>query len=188
MAESAKSVIFNSRFSRDAWDALECQEGIQSSLITKLRLAAWNGSGSILTHRDYMGGLHSQLSDAGLNLTDQAFHSYFTESPPPSLDLFITFYDDKTYDVDFVRSSRSTRHVRSFRRPSLGSPKGRRRRMETSCCMVSSRPRSRRRRRGGNGIRRASPVTDAGRRDTSVVCVRRRATISRSRRKPRRRN
>ena len=104
---SAKSVMGSSRSPKDAWDAFERrfgarQEGIQSSLISKLQMAAWNGSGSILTHCDYMFDLRSQLSDAGLALTDQAFYSYFTESLPTSLDLFIALYEDNTFDVDLL--------------------------------------------------------------------------------------
>ena len=107
VADSAKSMLGSSQSPKDAWDALERrfgarQEGIQSSLISKLQMAAWNGSGSILTHRDYMVDLRSQLRDAGMNLTDQAFYSYFTESLPPSLDLFVTLYEDNTFDVDLL--------------------------------------------------------------------------------------
>ena len=107
VAESAKSVLGSSRSPKDAWEALERrfgarQEGIQSSLISKLQMSEWNGSGSILTHRDYMVDLRTQLRDAGRDLSDQAFHGYFTESLPTSLDLFITLYDDSTYDVDLL--------------------------------------------------------------------------------------
>ena len=44
--------------------------------------------------------LRTQLEDAGMTLTDQAFYSHFAESLPESLDLFITLYGDSTYNVD----------------------------------------------------------------------------------------
>ena len=42
----------------------------------------------------------AQLVDTGLALTDQSFHRYFLNSLPPSLDHFVMFYDDPTFDVD----------------------------------------------------------------------------------------
>ena len=59
------------------------REGIQSSPISKLQMFAWNGSGSILTHRDYMVDLHLQLRDTGRDLSDQAFHASFGDSELP---------------------------------------------------------------------------------------------------------
>jgi len=35
-------------------------------------------------------------------LSDQAFYSYFIESLPPSLDTFVTRYEDTNHDVDFL--------------------------------------------------------------------------------------
>ena len=49
-----------------------------------------------------MADLRSQLRDTGYNLSDQAFYTYFTESLPPSLDLFITLEEDNTYDVNLL--------------------------------------------------------------------------------------
>ena len=51
------------------------KRGIQSSLILKPQMTAWNGGGSILTHHDYMVDLCTQLRDAGHDLSDQAFHT-----------------------------------------------------------------------------------------------------------------
>ncbi|SRR5258706_16341282 len=45
-----------------------------------------------------MVGLRSQLNDTRIRLLDWAFYSSFTESLPPSLDLFIALYEDNTYD------------------------------------------------------------------------------------------
>ena len=95
VGDSVKGVLGSSQSPKDAWDALAWnfragQEGIQSSLITKLQLAAWEGSGSILTHLFYAFDM------------DQSFHCYFTGSLPPSLCLFIAFYDDKSFDADLL--------------------------------------------------------------------------------------
>jgi len=49
-----------------------------------------------------MVNLRTQLADAGMILTDQSFHSHFIESLPPSLDIFISLYEDVNYDVDFL--------------------------------------------------------------------------------------
>jgi len=105
VADSAKNVLGNTRDPVAAWEVLEKrfgarQEGIQSSLIAKLQLADWDGQGAISTHRDYMVDLHTQLEDTGMTMTDQAFYSYFAESLPELLDLFITLYEDSTYNVD----------------------------------------------------------------------------------------
>src|SRR5258706_81351 len=77
-----------------------------------LQLAAWSGSGVIHTHHDYMVGLRSQLNGTRIKPSDQVFYSYFTESLPPSLDLFIAQYEDNTHDSSVI-SSRSTRCARS---------------------------------------------------------------------------
>jgi len=68
--------------------------------MAKLQLTDWDGQGTITTHRDYMLDLRTQLEDTGMTLTDQAFYLYFAESLPESLDLFITLYEDSTYNVD----------------------------------------------------------------------------------------
>src|SRR5258706_2731339 len=49
-----------------------------------------------------MFDLQTQLSDTRLLLTDELFHQYFSHSLPPSLDTFIMFYDDATFDVDLL--------------------------------------------------------------------------------------
>jgi len=105
VVDSAKDLLGNTRDPVAAWEALEKrfgarQEGMQSSLIAKLQLADWDGQGAISTHRDYMVDLRTQLEDTGMTLADQAFYSYFAESLPESLDLFITLYEDSTYNVD----------------------------------------------------------------------------------------
>jgi hypothetical protein len=78
------------------------QEGLQSTLISKLQLMMWDGSGVIHTHCEYMVNLRNQLVDAGMTLANQIFYQYLTESLPSSLDLFITLYEDTSHDVDFL--------------------------------------------------------------------------------------
>jgi transposase InsO family protein len=107
VADSAKTVLGGTRNPKVAWDLLAKrfgakQEGLQSTLISKLQLAMWNGVGSIHTHRDYMVELRCQLADAGMQLSDQSFLSHFIESLPPSLDLFVALYEDSNHDVDFL--------------------------------------------------------------------------------------
>jgi len=48
--------------------------------MTKLQLAKWDGSGTIHFHRDTMVDLHTELADAGMTISDQSFHEYFTNS------------------------------------------------------------------------------------------------------------
>jgi hypothetical protein len=49
-----------------------------------------------------MVNLQTELADAGMALSGQAFYTYFIESLPPSSDLFVTLYDDTTSDVGFL--------------------------------------------------------------------------------------
>ena len=56
-----------------------------------------------------MFNLRAQLSNTGLDLTDQAFHCYFVDSLPASYDIHIMLHDDKTYDVVEL-CERITRH------------------------------------------------------------------------------
>jgi len=49
-----------------------------------------------------MVDLRIQLVDAGMALSDQAFYSYFNESLPPSLDLFVTLYEDGGDAIDLA--------------------------------------------------------------------------------------
>jgi hypothetical protein len=107
VADSAKTVLGDTTNPKVAWEVLAKrfgakQEGLQSALISKLQLARWDGTGSIHTHRDYMVDLRLQLADANRVLTDESFYSYFIESLPPSLDLFVTLYEDTNNDVDFL--------------------------------------------------------------------------------------
>ena len=87
VGDSAKSVLGKSRDPKIVWDILERrfgsrQEGLQESLINKLRKAAWDVSKmSILTHRDTMFDLRTQLADTGMVLSDESFPQYFTHSP-----------------------------------------------------------------------------------------------------------
>ena len=118
--------------------------GIQSSSISKLQMSVWNGSGSIRTHRDYMVDLRSQLRGAGLNLCDQTSYAYSTESFLPSLDLFITLYENKTYDSDllcdeFVKYEMRQKATKSGRTRDHGTA--------TLRCSVSSRPRRKKRKK-----------------------------------------
>lgn len=120
--------------------------GIQSSLISKLQMSVWNGSGSIRTHRDYMVDLRSQLRGAGLNLCDQTSYAYSTESFLPSLDLFITLYENKTYDSDLLCDE----FVKYEMRQKLRATKSGRARdhgTATLRCSVSSRPRRKKRKK-----------------------------------------
>jgi hypothetical protein len=49
-----------------------------------------------------MVDLRLQLAGAGMSLTDQAFLSYFVESLPPYLDLFVILCEGTNNDVDFL--------------------------------------------------------------------------------------
>ena len=49
-----------------------------------------------------MVGLRTQLSDAGMSITDQSFYAYFTESFPDDLDPFISLYKDNTHNVNLL--------------------------------------------------------------------------------------
>ena len=114
LAITAKAVLMKSQDLKVVWDMLEkqfgsCQEGLQSSLTNKLQCAMWDGQGLILTHQDYMYDLCAQLTEMGLVLSDQSFHCYFVDLLPPSHDIYITFHDDKTYNVDNL-CKRITRH------------------------------------------------------------------------------
>ena len=62
VANSAKSVLGDTQNPKVAWDILAKrfgakQEGLQSTLISKLQLASWGGTGAIHIHRDYMADL-----------------------------------------------------------------------------------------------------------------------------------
>jgi hypothetical protein len=76
------------------------QQGLQSMLLTKVQLAKWDGTGTIMGHRDYMVDIRTQLKGASLPLLDQTFYGYFVNSLPHSCALFTTLYDDMTYDVE----------------------------------------------------------------------------------------
>jgi hypothetical protein len=106
VADSAKYVLGDTFNPKVAWDVLAKhfgakQEALQWALISKLQLAAWDGTGTIHIHRDYMVDLRLQLVDAGMSLTDQAFLFYFVESLPPYLDLLVALCDD-TNNIDFL--------------------------------------------------------------------------------------
>ena len=105
VADSAKSVLGDTDDPKIVWELLEKRfgaklEGLQSVIMTKLQFARWNGTGTIHTHRDNMVDLRTELADAGLKITDQTFYELFTNSLPRSLDLFISFYDGPTFNVD----------------------------------------------------------------------------------------
>jgi hypothetical protein len=107
IGDAAKNVVGTSHDPKDIWDTLKHrygsqQEGLQAALVAKLQQAVWTREGSILAHRDYMFDLRFQLRDTGLVLSDQSFHCYFMQSLPPSLDILVMFYDDKTYDVELL--------------------------------------------------------------------------------------
>ena len=107
ISANANSVLGRSRDSKTVWDILERrfgsrQEGLQAALVKNLQQAAWGGKGSILEHRDFMFDLRAQLNSTGLVLSDQSFRCYFTQSLPPSLDVFIMFHDDVLHDVDLL--------------------------------------------------------------------------------------
>jgi hypothetical protein len=109
VADSAKIVLADTSDPKVAWDLLAKRFGVTcspsaliSTLVSKLQLAAWDGTGAIHAHRDYMVDLRLQLADAGLKMTDQAFLSYFVKSLPPSLDPFVTLYEGTNHDVDFL--------------------------------------------------------------------------------------
>ena len=135
-----KCISGSSKSPKDACDALERrfsarEEGIQSSLISKLQISkVWNRSGLILTHRNYMVDLRSQLRDAGFNLSDQTFYAYFTESLP-ALDLFITLYEDNTYDVNLL-CDKFAKYERCQKLRAIKSGKGEVSIIEWQCCAV----------------------------------------------------
>ena len=47
-----------------------------------------------------MVDLRTGLMDTGMATNDQTFYEYVTYSIPTSFDLFITLYEDPTYDVN----------------------------------------------------------------------------------------
>lgn len=107
VSDTAKTVIASTRDPKRAWELLQKnygakQEGLQSVLLTKLQMATWDGKGGIGKHRDFMLSLRTQLLDAGMELTDKIFFDHFTNSLPASLDIFVTFYDDKSHDIDLL--------------------------------------------------------------------------------------
>jgi len=107
IADSAKSVLGNIGNPKAAWELLEKrfggkQHGLQSVLIAKLHLTRWGGSGTIHSHRDAMIDPRTELANAGMTISDQSFHEYFTNSFTSSLDLFTTLDDDPTYDVNLL--------------------------------------------------------------------------------------
>ena len=107
MSDSTTNALGDTQNPKDTWTILEKrfgtkQEGIQSTLTAKLQLASWDGTGSIHTHCDYMTNLRTQLTDAGMLLTDQAFFSYFVESLPATLNIFITMYEDPSYNINLL--------------------------------------------------------------------------------------
>jgi gag-polypeptide of LTR copia-type len=107
IADSAKTVLGNMEDPKVAWELLEKrygakQQGLQSVLMAKLQLVKWDGSGTIHTHRDTMVDIRTELADTGMIINDQSFYEYFTNSLPPSLNLFITLYDDSTYDIGLL--------------------------------------------------------------------------------------
>ena len=107
MLDSTTNVLGDTQNPKDAQTILEKrfgtkQEGIQSTLTAKLQLASWDGTGSIHTHCDYMTDLHTQLADAGTSITNQAFFSYFIESLPPTLNIFVTMFEDPSYDINLL--------------------------------------------------------------------------------------
>ena len=109
IADSALSILDDIDNPKLAWETLARhfgakQEGLQSALIAKLQMASWDGDGTIQTHQDYMVDLHIQLTDTSKPITNKSFFSYFIESLPCSLDLFISLYDNSTHDVDLLCS------------------------------------------------------------------------------------
>ena len=107
IADSTKSVLGTIDDPKTTWELLEKrfgakQQGLQSVLLTKLQLSKWDGTGTIHAHHDYMVDLHTKLTDTGMAISDQTFYKYFTHSLPTSLNLFITLYEDPTYDVDIL--------------------------------------------------------------------------------------
>ena len=65
-------------------------------------MARWDGKGPISAHRDYMVGLRTQIAQTGKKMSDETFFDYFTDSLPTSVDVFITMYEDQTYNVDHL--------------------------------------------------------------------------------------
>ena len=109
IADSALSILDDINNPKLAWETLvrhfsTKQEGLQSALIAKLQMASWDGNGTIQTHWDYMVNLHIQLTNTGKPITDKSFFSYFIESLPCSLNLFISLYDNSTHNVDLLCS------------------------------------------------------------------------------------
>jgi gag-polypeptide of LTR copia-type len=107
MADSTRTVLGIMEDPKVAWELLEKrygakQQGLQSVLIARLQLTKWDGSRTIHTHRDTMVDIRTELADTGMIISDQSSYEYFTNSLPPSLNLFITLYDDSTYDIDLL--------------------------------------------------------------------------------------
>jgi len=121
IADSAKSVLGNTKDPKAAWELLEkrfgaSQPDLQPILMAKLHLAKWDGSSTIYSHRDAMVDLRTELADAGMTISPQFFHECFTNSLPSSLDLFVALYDDPTYDVDLLCDKLAKYEMRRKRR------------------------------------------------------------------------
>jgi Zinc knuckle len=80
--------------------------------MAELQLAKWDGNKTIQTHRNTMVDIRTELAETGMIINDQSFYEYFTNSLPPSLDLFITLCDDSTYDIDLLCDKSSKNEMR----------------------------------------------------------------------------
>ena len=109
IADSALGVLDDIDNPKLAWETLARhfsakQEGLQSALIAKLQMASWDGNGTIQTHQDYMVDLCIPLANTSKPITNESFFSYFIESLPCSLNLFISLHDDSTHNVNLLCS------------------------------------------------------------------------------------
>ena len=141
-----------------AYNAFDKLQGVKS-------YADWKVSTHtmLLSLRQWgMIDLRTQLSDT---VTDQAFHCYFAESLPPSLDSFIASHDDMPFDID-LPCERFTGH--EMRQKSRATKLGKIDGSSSSDGNVAlfGLKSAERKKKSRNGISRMSRVTAMGRRAT----------------------
>ena len=107
IADSIRATIDEDIGPKALWDALEKhfskkQDGLRQALVAKMQTARWDGKGPISAHRDFMVGLRTQIAQTGRKMPDENFFDYFVASLPKSLDVFISVYEDTTFDVDLL--------------------------------------------------------------------------------------
>jgi hypothetical protein len=133
--------------------------------MARLQLAKWDGNRTIHTHRDTMVDIRIELAETGMIINDQYFYEYFTNSLAPSLDLFITLYDDSTYDIDLLCDKFAKYEMRH---KLTAATEGKADATSNVSLAMVGQASSLKERRRGRGITRTLPVSSAARRATSM--------------------